>query len=171
MIEELKSFIDSENKLITSMIIIKNGYLVEEEYFGRSDTYALNPIYSVTKSIIGTLMGIAIQKGYINSIHDKVLDFFPDYEFENVNGSKQDMTIYHLLTMTCGLDWKEWWVSYGNIGNDWTAVKLTDDWIQYILDKPMADEPGSVMNYNTGASHLLSAIITQAYGNSTEAFA
>lgn len=171
MIEELKSFIDSENKLITSMIIIKNGYLVEEEYFGRSDSYALNPIYSVTKSIIGTLMGIAIQKGFINSIHDKVLDFFPDYEFENANGSKQDLTIYHLLTMTCGLDWNEWWVSYGNIGNDLTAVKLTDDWIQYILDKPMADEPGAVMNYNTGASHLLSAIITQAYGNSTEAFA
>lgn len=171
MIQDIKSFIDTEKKLISSLIIIRNGYLVEEEYFGRSDSYSLNPIYSVTKSIIATLIGIAIQEGYINSIHDKVLEFFPDFEFENANGSKQDMTIYHLLTMTCGLDWNEWWVSYNSINNDLTAVKTTEDWVQYILDKPMADEPGTVMNYNTGASHILSAIITQAYGNSTEAFA
>ena len=59
-IQEAKDYIDKNEKLITSMTIVRNGYLVEEEYFGWSISGALNPLYSVTKSIVTTLMGIAI---------------------------------------------------------------------------------------------------------------
>lgn len=150
--------------------MIKNGYLIEENYFGKQGKDVLNPIYSVSKSLTSTLIGIAIQEGFIESIDEIVLDFFPDYEFENADSAKNNMTIYHLLTMTSGLDWDEWWVSYSSIRNDLTAVKAQSDWVQYILDKPMVHDPGTVIDYNTGASHILSAILDRST-DGYEAFA
>ncbi len=171
LIEDAILYVRDNKKLITSMLIVRNGYLVEEDYFDKSTRNATNPIYSVTKSVMATLIGLAIQEGFIKSVNEKVLSYFPDYDFENANGTKQEMTIYHLLTMTSGLDWDEWWVSYSNPLNDFNALLSSTDWVKYILDKPMTAGLGKTMNYNTGASHILSAILSRAYGDSTEAFA
>jgi CubicO group peptidase (beta-lactamase class C family) len=156
---------------IDSFLLIRNGYLVEESYYGDYDRESLHWVYSVTKSVLSTLIGIAIQEGYIANVHEKVLDYFPDYEFENTNETKESITIHHLLTMSSGLEWDEWYTSYYNDNNDWTAVRQTSDWIQYILDKPMDHQPGEVMEYSTGTSHILSVILTRATGISAEAFA
>jgi CubicO group peptidase (beta-lactamase class C family) len=172
-ISALKSYINRFNKEIHSFLIIKNGYLVEEEYFG-VDARKLVPhwVYSVTKSITATLVGIAIDKGYLSDINQKALDFFPNKTFQNTDDDKQNITIEHLLTMTSGLQWEEWWVNYDNPANDFRKIRDTSvDWIQYILDKPMVAKPGTHFNYNGGNCHLLSAIIQSVYGDTMEAFA
>ncbi len=170
LISDLKDYVENHNIGLTSMLIVRNGYLVDETYYGSDRINIINPIYSCTKSITSTLIGIAIYEGYLEGIQQKILDFFPNRTFENMDEDKQNITIWHLLTMTSGLEWDEY-ISYFSPANDLTAVKTESDWIQYILDKPMVSSPGTEFNYNTGCSHLLSAIIQKATGISMEAFA
>ncbi|MFW9969906.1 MAG: serine hydrolase domain-containing protein [Candidatus Odinarchaeota archaeon] len=150
---------------IDSLLIIRNGYLIYETYpstiFDADDTHHL---FSVTKSFTSTLIGIAIDKGYIDNVNDYVLEFFPYIAIDNMNSWKEEIRIKHLLTMTTGLQWSDtinfdimWWGS--------------NDSVQYILNQPMIHPPGSIWNYNTGASHLLSAILNQVTPNGTLTFA
>ncbi|UCE12280.1 MAG: serine hydrolase [Candidatus Heimdallarchaeota archaeon] len=153
-------------------MIVRNGYLIEEEYFGKDASNVIVPVYSVTKSITSTLIGIAIDKGYLEGVDQKVLDFFPNRTFENMDHDKQNITIAHLLTMTSGLEWNEWYVSYSDPSADFRIMRDTaNDWVQYVLDKPMVTSPGTIFNYNSGSSHLLSAIIQEIYGDTMETFA
>lgn len=171
LIGDIEYHVEDNEIRVISMLIVRNGYLVEENYFGVDKTNVFHPLYSVTKSITSTVMGIAIDKGYIEGIHLKVLDFFPNRTFENTDARKQNMTIYHLLTMSAGLEWDEWSTSYDSPYNDLTVLKVQLDWVKYVLDKPMAYEPGTTFTYNTGVSHLLSAIIQQATNRTTVDFA
>jgi len=155
-----------------SMLVIKNGYIIEETYpDSEYDQDSLHDIWSCTKSISSALIGIAIREGYIDNIDQKVLDFFPDREIAYLDARKQSWTIEHLLTMTTGQDWREWGIPESDPGN--TAIQLiqSEDWVQFILDRPVSTDPGKKFNYNTGSSHLLSAIIQQATGNTTLNFA
>lgn len=171
IIADLKSYIDKQDINVDSLLILRNGYLVEESYYGTYTRETQHWVFSVTKSVTSTLIGIAIQEGFITSVHEKVLDYFPDYEFENTNETKESITIHHLLTMSSGLEWNEWIPSYSSNKNDWTAARQTSDWIKYILDKPMVHLPGEFMEYSTGTSHILSVILTRATGKTAEEFA
>ena len=164
ILDNLKTHIDANYPDVYSMIIIRNGFLVYENYFRYSETTKRN-IYSCTKSITGTLIGIAIHEGYIKSINESVLDFFPDYTFSNVDDRKRNMTIYHLLTMTTGLEWDE--ANYDNSQNPLYKMWDSTDWVKYVLDLKMIHEPGESFSYNSGASHVLSAIINRTTGQST----
>jgi len=88
---------------VNSILIIKNGYLVHERYFNGYHRDKTNHLCSVTKTIISALVGIAVEKKFIKSVDQKVLDFFPD--FKPKNSLKRKLTIKHLLTMTAGLMW------------------------------------------------------------------
>lgn len=151
---------------IYSMLLIKDGYVAKEYYksviFERNRT----PINSITKSIISSLIGIAIEQGYINGVEQKVSDFIPEL-LDTSDASKQEWTIEHLLTMTLGLDWDEM-ASWNEV---MVPLEAADDWIDYIINRPLEAEPGEEFNYNTGASHLLSVIIERATGKSTKQFA
>ena len=171
-------YIEAYDLDVHSVVIIKNGYIVEETY--PSDSYkqnTLHTIYSCTKSITSALIGIAIDQGYISGLDQKVLDFFPDREIANLDTQKQSITIEHLLTMTSGMEWDEWTIPYidaqgnWNLQNSLAQMDYSEDWVQYVLDRPLVDEPGKVFNYNTGTTHLLSAIIHQATGRTTRDFA
>jgi CubicO group peptidase (beta-lactamase class C family) len=172
-IDDLKDYVNRFGKEIHSFLIARNGYLIEEEYFGvESRRNVPHWVYSVTKSVTATLIGIAIDQGYLKGINQTVIDFFPNKTFQNMNADKQNITIDHLLTMTSGLDWEEWWVAYDDPTNDFRKMRDTaSDWIQYILDKPMIAKPGTQFNYNGGNCHLLSAIIQIVYNDTMEAFA
>ncbi len=171
-IDDLKEYIDENDLNIRSFLIVRNGYLIEEEYFGSDASNIRAPVYSVTKSITSTLIGIAIDKGYLEGVDQKVLDFFPNRTFENLDYNKQNITVAHLLTMTSGLEWNEWYISYFDPSADFRIMRdTTNDWLQYVLDKPMVTSPGTIFNYNSGSSHLLSAIIQEVYGDTMEAFA
>jgi CubicO group peptidase (beta-lactamase class C family) len=79
------------------------------------------------------------------------------------------MTLEHVLTMTAGLDWNEE-VPYSDSRSDSSLMEATDDWVQYAIDKPMAEEPGKVFNYNSGATELLAYIFKKETGQDIDAY-
>ena len=141
-----------------SVLIVRHGYIVTEAYFPPYEQDTKHDVWSVTKSFVSALVGIAIEKGYIDGVTQPVLDFFPDRAVANRDSRKEAMTLEHLLTMTSGLDWSD--------GTQVQQMMWSRDWVQFILDRPMAAEPGTQLNYNSGNTHLLSAILQQATGMS-----
>jgi CubicO group peptidase (beta-lactamase class C family) len=157
---DLLNYIAQQDHGIDSLLIIRNGVMILETYYypyTRDQKHALN---SCTKSFVSALVGIAIDKGYIPSINSKVLDYFPEYRSLDRDPRRQAITIGHLLTMTSGIDWPQY--SPDNISTKMT--QSNGDWVKFILERPMAAEPGSQANYSNGDAHLLSAIIQKATG-------
>jgi len=150
-----------------SIIVARDGEIVAEAFTNYNNYGADNTknIHSVTKSFTGVLVGLAIDKGYIENINDPIGKYlagivnFPD-------AVKANITIEQLLKMSFGHSW-----------NGTTGDSLYDEWIaapnhlQYIIDLPLVAQPGTVFNYSDGASHLLSVIITRATGQNTMDFA
>ncbi len=168
-LEAMINYIEEQQFAIDSILVIRNGYIVEEKYLStQNDTP--HQIYSCTKSIISALIGIAIREGYIDSVDQKVVNFFPERNISNLDSRKQAMSLEHLLSMTTGLEWNELNIPYSS-QNSVYQLRRSNNWVQFILDRPMVAEPGTTWTYNSGASHLLSAIIAQTTGNSTLAFA
>jgi CubicO group peptidase (beta-lactamase class C family) len=178
---------------IDSIHIIRNGYLVYEKYFEYYNHSHLHHLQSVTKSITSILVGIANTTGLISNLDQPVLDIFANRSFDNMGPKKQAITIRHLLRMQMGIEWRD--VSLiGNVDKhdyellsnltanrfenlpldqsyDASRMVRSDDWVQYVLDKPMVSDPGTQHNYNSGASHLLSVILTKKTGINTVEFA
>jgi CubicO group peptidase (beta-lactamase class C family) len=146
---------------IDSVVVLRHGELVFETYpnpdYGPDDTHLL---YSVTKSFTSALIGIAIEQGYIEGIDQKVVDFFPDWDIENLDSRKEDLTIEDLLTMTCGFEW----VGPDDGLHTWGDANRSGNPVKFVLNQPMATDPGSEWLYNGGCSHLLSAILTRTTG-------
>lgn len=113
-------------------------------------------VNSITKSIVSILIGIMVDKGLIKNIHESIQNYFPEI-LESNDPQKKEITIFHLLTMTSGLQ----------IGN----FQGSKNWVKYILEQPIIHKPGSTFQYNSGDSHLLSAIIQKNSGISTASFA
>lgn len=112
-------------------------------------------VNSVTKSVLSALYGIAIQQGYIENENVSISNYFPE-----IDDSKKETTIRHLLTMSSGLRWP---------GNE--AMIPTKNWVKFILEQPVVSEPGTQMKYSCGNSHLLSAILQKATRMKTVDFA
>ncbi|MHA2296864.1 MAG: serine hydrolase domain-containing protein [Candidatus Hodarchaeales archaeon] len=170
-LNQMIEYIDEQDFPIDSVIVINNGYIVLEDYPQDDNENDTHELHSVTKSFTSALVGIAIDKGHIMSIDQNVVDFFPDRNIINLDERKQSMTLEHLLTMTTGLEWDEWTYSYTDNRNDLIEMLTSDDPVQHFLDLPMAHEPGTVWEYSTGASHILSVIIQQTTGYTTLDFA
>jgi len=157
---------------IRGMLIVKNGALVHEVYFerfNRRDT--LNALYSVTKSVTSALIGIAIEEGFIDGVDVTLPSLLPEYADRMGDEGKHDITLEHLLTMTSGLEWDEWTHPYANPKNSSFYLFRATDWMAYVISKPLMDTPGTQFVYNTGAVHLLSAVIKQTTGQHADQFA
>lgn len=151
----------SELPRLYSLLVSVDGDLRVERYFnGASATRATN-IKSASKSIISTLIGVAIDRGHIGSVQEPLATYFPEY-LRNAP-EKGAITIEDLVTMRSGLET----TSNRNYGR-WAQ---SSNWVRHILERPMVDQPGGRMIYSTGSTHLLSAILTRATGTSTLAFA
>jgi CubicO group peptidase (beta-lactamase class C family) len=152
---------------LQGLTIARNNVIVAEKYFNKAGPEP-DPnlhVMSVTKSITATLVGIAIEKGYLESVDQKVSDFLPD-ESEMMNPALGQVTIRNLLTMTCGHDWHE----IGTSSEFMNFVNATNQ-VNYIFQKPIINTPGTVFNYSDGGAHLVSVILTKATGMSTSEFA
>jgi len=145
-----------------SLLIIRNGYLVTEAYFHPYNPDQPQYLASVTKSVISTLVGIAIQKGYIQDIDQTLVSYFPDRTIANLDARKKAITLRDMLTLTAGLTCGKAFFS---------DMEQSNDWVQFMLDAPMAEQPGTKFNYCGGAVHLLSAILQKTTGMSTLDFA
>ena len=163
-LERMLDAIDDQQLNVHSVLVVRNGYIIAETYYPPFQQDTKHQLYSVTKSFISALVGIAIEKGYIGGVDQRVVGFFPEREFANHDGRKAAMTLEHLLTMTSGLDWEEGMPTYQEMGR-------TKDWVHYVLDKPITADPGSQFNYCSGCSHVMSAIIQETTGMGTLEFA
>lgn len=170
---DMIDLIEAEDYPIRSIFIVKDGYVVFEEYLNRLfPATRRHLLHSVTKSFVGTLIGIAMQQGLLAGVNETVLDFFPGYEIAYPDPRKDRMTIEDLLTMTAGMDWDEWSASYDDAeANTLRAMANAQDCIQYVLDRPMAYEPGEHWTYNSGGTDLLGAIISEVAISDTLRFA
>ena len=169
VLDNMINDVESNDYRVYSILIVKNGFLVKEWYQTPFDKDYLFRVFSVSKSVTSALIGIALDKGYINSLDEFVLDYFPDYEIAN-RTLKEAMTIWHLLTMTTGLHWPEYY-PYADPRNPYNTWKASEDHVGFVLNRTMVASPGTTFNYNTGASHLLSSIIQRATNMSTLDFA
>lgn len=149
-----------------AFLVVQNGYIVAEYYPSFYPKHHRHHIHSCTKSVTSILVGIAMQEGYIGSVDDAVLDYFPEYEFANMDERKEAITLHHILSMSSGLDWEGYFDS-----PDLQSLLDSPDWTQCTLDRPMEYEPGKVFNYNSGGTQLLSAIIQRETPSTTEAYA
>lgn len=147
-----------------SVLVIRNEHIVAEAYFPPYAQETRHELYSCTKSFVSTLVGIAIDRGYIEGVDPAVLSFFPEQTFAGPSPEKEAMTLEHLLTMTSGLEWPEGDPIY-------MELSRSDDWVGFVLGRPMQEKPGALFNYNSGASHVLSAIVQQTTGARTTEFA
>jgi len=140
---------------ILSIVIVKNDVIIDEYYKKGYDETSLFPLHSCTKSFTSALIGIAIDEGLIDGVDVLISDYFPQVIGEK---DREDITIRHLLEHTSGIEWPEW----GQSASKWLSLVLSENWVDYILSRPMAAKPGAVFNYSTGNTHLLSAILNQA---------
>jgi len=163
---ELLDYVKENDINIHSLLIIRNGYIVTDAYFYPFSNNSVHDVASVTKSFTGTLIGIAISEGYIAGVDQPVLEFFPDRTVANVDANKKAMTLEDLLTMRSGFECV-------NEPYEVTLEQMEDspDSIQFTLDLPMAEEPGTRFVYCSPNSHLLSGIITETTGMSEQAYA
>ncbi len=178
-LQDMMDFIYGEALDVHSVVVIRNGYVVLEEYpfpyQGQSRTMSYNGthyLYSTTKSFTSCLIGIALRLGYIDNISQPVLSFFPDRTFAHMDERKERMTVRDLLTMRSGLPWDETSAPFSSPENDVYQVNYNSSGgVQYVLDRPMEYEPDEVFHYNSGASHVLSGIIQETTGMQTSEFA
>jgi len=160
---QMFEYIEDKDINLHSLLIARNGYLVTEAYwhpYGPEDKHTTE---SITKSVIGTLIGIAIDQGAIKDVDQKLLTFFPRRTVQNLDNAKKSITLRDLLSMTPGLDCED--------SKSLDSVNRSNDWVQSLLDLPMASRPGSKWVYCSGASHLLSAVLEEATGVDTRAYA
>lgn len=169
-IELMIDYADNQKYDLDSVLLVKDGYLILEEYPRGYSNESKHNIFSITKSVIATLIGIAIDKGYIESVSQKILDFLYNASIPNIE-LRENITIYHLLTMTSGIEWIENEVSWSDPTNSHHNMYLSSNWVEFVLSQEQQYTPGTTWYYNSGGVHLLSAIIEEATGNSTLEFA
>lgn len=155
-IEDLHDMMKGSKAL--AMLTIKDGVIVDEFYNEGYDKDSTFPFHSCSKSVTGTLIGIAMEQGYIESIEDPISKYLP--QAQNLSDTrKAAITIRDLLTNQSGLDWDEW-----NSYDVWTQFRSADNWVEFILNRELVYEPGTHFTYSTGNTHLLSAILQSAVG-------
>ena len=162
--------IEASGKNLYSLAIGNSEELVFQNYFHSFNETSLFKLYSCTKSIVSLLVGIALEKYGMSYLDATIIDFFDEYDIQNVDERKQKITLHHLLNQTAGFKWLETGRPWGpnHSGYD---MQQTDNWIEYLLNREMTSEPGTRFNYNTGVSNLLSVVIQKLSQMKTDSFA
>jgi CubicO group peptidase (beta-lactamase class C family) len=153
------------NSNLKALIVYKTDHIVKEKYFHPGDSLAPHDVRSVTKSVMSTLIGIAIDKGLIQSENQKIGDYLRSYVCK-IDSAKSNIKIRDVLSMSSGLSGDE--LSDPREYNIWVVAP---DQLTYTLNKSMINIPGDYFNYNNGTAHFTSAILSKAAGTSTIQFA
>jgi len=146
------------------LVLVKNGYLIAENYFngGAIDKKAL--AQSVSKSYDSALIGIALDQGCLSNLDQKMMDFFPEFAGQIADSRKMQITIRDILQMRAGFPWEE---------TDpvlWEAF-LAGDQLPLIVDFPLINDPGTTFNYSNLTSYLLGVIVARACGTDLKSYA
>lgn len=147
-----------------SFLVIKNDSIVYESYRGGWNDSITSNLFSATKSIVGLLVGIAIDEGKIRSVDDKVVEYIPEYN----KGKQKDITIRNLLTMSAGMDWDE---AYASLFSVTTHGYYGNDLYNLIMNLDIVDTPGVQYSYRSGETQLLSFVLEAATGTTISKYA
>ena len=182
---------------VDSMLVIRHGKVVYEKTYDRAKDYArlfagkgepgiynyydpgwhpyykgtrLHTMQSVSKSVTSALIGIAIRRGEIPGVDVKAMPYFADFKIPP-DPRRDRMTLRDVLTMTAGIRWDEESTEYTDPANNCAVMEGKEDWVRYVLEQPMAEDPGKVFVYNSGATELLSYLIWKATGKQADDYA
>lgn len=162
LLEQVDAQLKTNHTKIKSLLIVKNGHIVYEKYRSKSNKETPTAVFSVTKSVVSALTGIALDKELLKGTNQKLSEWLPELMSKQTDPEKKEITILNALTMTGGLN---------SVDVDINAWFNSEDWLTDALDQPMVDPSRSEFIYNTGLTHLLSGALTKAVGMSTKEFA
>ncbi len=147
---------------VHAIIIAHDGGIVHERHQGGPGLATPTNIKSLSKTVLAAITGAAIEDGIIDSTEQPLADLLGELP-GGIDPRVNDITVAHLLALQAGLE--------RTSGNHYGAWVASRNWVNDALTRPFVDEPGGRMLYSTGTSHLLSAALTQASGESTHALA
>lgn len=146
------------------LVIIRKGHIVGEAYFGNFKSNSKHTSHSMAKSFTSALIGIALDKGLIKSIDEKICQFYDQWDCTDEDDLRSRISIRHVMTLTTGLDWKEDW-SPGYTGrNNTLEMARESNYLDYMLEREGLHKPGTRFIYSTGDPMLLSGVIQKATG-------
>ena len=164
LIADLKA--DRQLRGLHSLLIVRGGKLVVEEYFDGWTGDRLHTLQSVSKSFTSAIVGIAIARGDFEGVDENILAFFPKYDIKNLDDRKRGIRLEDLLTMRSGTDYDE-----GFRGSPHSRLNgLARDWDRFYLDRPMEADPGTRFQYDSGAVILTSSLFQRRTGMHADAY-
>lgn len=171
VLTELESRIDAGDfGTVSSVLIVREGMLVYERYLGDWTAADLHRVYSVTKSVTSLAMGIGIDEGAVPPVETPILDILPVPDPLQDPAQKDAITLRHVLEMRAGFEWDELSTNYLTGENPTQALFTSPDWVEHVLNLPMADAPGERFTYNSGVTMLLSGVLAESASMTAEAF-
>ncbi len=162
--EMMLEILAGNSKYVHSILLIKNGKLIFEEYFFGYSRDTKHFLASVSKSVTSLTMGLAIDKGYVRNVNTLAYEFFPNYKTTKWLRRKYPIRLKHLLTMTAGLEWDALSHRRSHPGHTTYQMYESSDPIEYVLNRNLAEMPGQKFNYNSGLTILLGDIVRSESG-------
>ena len=156
-------------KNVRSVLVYADTGTIFEQYYGGMTRDSLSHLQSQTKSVVALLMGIVIDKGFVQGDHEFVRDYFPEY-FSPAESLKSSLRIRDLLTMSAGFAWEEM-IPQDDPENDNMNMYRSDNYLQYVLSKSVVVAPFTSFEYNSGCPMIVAGIIERASHMSLEQFA
>lgn len=154
----------AELETLYSLLVVKNGSLIAEDYFNEGSVDQKDRLQSVTKSFTSALVGIALEQGYLSSVDQKMLDFLPEIANQVTDPRKQQITIQQLLQMRAGYPWEETDPAL------WDGL-LSGYYVPLIETFPLVANPGTEFHYSNLSSNWLGIIVDRATGMHLKAYA
>ena len=157
-------FNGAEVETLHALLVVKNGYLVAERYFGEGSIDQETRIQSATKSYTSALVGIALEQGYLDSVDQRMMEFFPELAGEIRDPRKNQITIRQMLQMRAGYPWEE-------STRELFELLYSGFRPSNLVDVPLVRDPGSGFDYSNLTAHLLGIIVARAVGTDLKSFA
>jgi CubicO group peptidase (beta-lactamase class C family) len=158
-----------------ALMVLRHGYVVTEQYTAGFTATSRHESYSMAKSFSSALVGIAIDAKLLTGVDQRLCEFYGSYsgwDCSNSSDARTRITIAHAMNVKTGLEWHEDWRSNAPPGsNDAVTGTISGNMLDYVLAKPVADEPGTVSRYSTGDPALLSGVIQGATGKTALEYA
>jgi CubicO group peptidase (beta-lactamase class C family) len=146
----------AELDTLYGLLVIRNGYLIAEGYFNFASIARKVALASVTKSYTSALVGIALHQGFLSSVDQKMIDFFPEFAAQVTDPRKEQITIRQMLKMRSGYPWEEFTPPYLDM------LVSNSNWLPRIVDFPLTSDPGTAFGYSNLTAHLLAVIVARA---------
>jgi len=156
-LDRLRAHLDEHYPHLDSLLVVRNGTLLREDYKGGAGPDDLRNVKSATKSVLSALIGVALDTGDLPDIREPIGSFFAGHFASIADRAKRAITLEDLLTMRSGLEWDEW-------GGTTIQMTASPDWVRFVLERPLAHPPGERFSYSTGDTQLLAAALQQRAG-------